>query len=138
MFHRKKKMQGIFYTTSTNKLWIVQTHCNLRNCEITKLRNSTMAQFRKLHKALGLLQFAKYAFFSVLSANFFLFQALGRQAAPFKAKIRFQIEYKICYRYISQITIRLGLIVICKIDFFLRIFSRFLLISSTRARRSTF
>ena len=53
----------------------------------------------------------------------------GTLAAPFKAKICFQIEYKVYYRNISQITIRPGLIVICKIDYFLLIFSRFLLIS---------
>ena len=56
----------------------------------------------------GLLQFAKLTFLFVFSADFFLFQAVGHEAAPSETKIGYQIENKICYHNISQITIGLG------------------------------
>ena len=86
----------------------------------------------------GLIVICEIDIFSIFSADFFLFQVLGDEAAPLKTKIGFQIGNKICYRNISQITTSPGLIAICEIDILLHIFSRFLLISRPRTQSSTF
>ena len=63
----------------------------------------------------GLIVICEIDPFLRFSADFFLFQAPWHEAAPLKTKIAFQLEYKICYRNISQITIRPRLVVICGI-----------------------
>ena len=67
---------------------------------------------------LGLIVICEIEFFSVVSVEYCLFEALGHQASPFKTSIVFQIEYEICYGNILQITIRAGCIVTCEIKFF--------------------
>ena len=71
--------------------------------------------FANYNKAWAYCNLRNGLFFSVFLADFFLFQALGHSAAPFETKIHSQIENKICYRNISQITIRPGLVVISEI-----------------------
>ena len=78
--------------------------------------------FGNYNKAWAYCNLRNELFSPYFLADFFLFQALRHQAAPSKTKILSQIENKICYRNISEITIRPGLIVICEMNFFLRIF----------------
>ena len=74
--------------------------------------------FADYNKAWAYCNLRNRIFFSVFSTDIRLFQALGHKARPFQTKIDFQIENKICYRNISQITMRPGLIVICESTFF--------------------
>ena len=86
----------------------------------------------------GCIVICEIEFFSAVSVEFCLFQALGHKASPFKTIFVLQIAYEICYGNILQITIRAGCIVICEIEFFTIVSIEFCLFQALGHKASPF